>query len=161
MQNDLNDIESAGSSIEPEATPDNINFLELLKRLELSNVDGKKSELEREKSELEREKSELDRKKSELGREKSELKNAKLREEVENIKADRELRKKYADQIITFLIYYSIGVALFLLLSGVSICGFTLLTLPEKVLVTLAGSTAVAAIGLVGFIAKGLFNQPK
>ncbi len=130
MQNDLNDIEVAGSSIEQEATPDNADLSELVTRLELFNVDGDKSELERDK----------------------------LKEEVENIKADRELRKKYASRVWGFLVCYLITVIVFLLMSGFSICGFKL---HDAVLVTLAGSTAVAAIGLVGIIAKGLFNQPK
>lgn len=78
----------------------------------------------------------------------------KLKEEVENNKSDRALRKGYADKIIKYLQCYSIVVGGFVLLHGFGL-GFAL---PEIVLTTLVGSTAVAAIGLVGFVAKGLFK---
>ncbi len=82
-----------------------------------------------------------------------------LREqEIKTLIADRDLRKKYANRVWWFFVFYLIIVCIFLLISGFPIFGFKL---HDAVLVTLAGSTAVAAIGLVGIIAKGLFNQPK
>lgn len=89
--------------------------------------------------------------------EKSNLEDQRILEEIKNLKSDRELREKYADKIIRFLEIYSSVVAVFICLHGFGL-GFTL---PNEVLITLVGSTAVAAIGLVGFVAKGLFNNTK
>ena len=88
--------------------------------------------------------------------EKSKLDDDRLREDIENLRSDRKLREKYADAIMQFLQCYSISVGFFIVLSGFSAWGFTL---PEPVLISLVGSTAIAAIGLVGFIAKGLFGN--
>jgi hypothetical protein len=44
-----------------------------------------------------------------------------------------------------------------ILLDGFKLLGFSL---DHRVLATLVGSTAIAAIGLVGFIARGLFRPP-
>ena len=78
------------------------------------------------------------------------------RQEIENLKSDRRLREKYADRILRFLEVYAGTVALFIILHGFELFGFSM---PNEVLITLVGSTAVAAIGLVGFIAKGLFDK--
>ena len=91
-----------------------------------------------------------------------ELENARLsnklaRSRIKNVKADRNMRKDYASKIIRYLQTYSGGVLILLLLSGFNIWGFDL---AGEVLLALVGSTALAAIGLVGFIAKGLFQQP-
>ncbi len=80
------------------------------------------------------------------------------RQEIEDLKSDRELREKYANRILRFLECYAAIVAIFLILNGFS---FICFSLPDEVLITLVGSTAVAAIGLVGFVAKGLFGKKR
>ena len=77
--------------------------------------------------------------------------------EIENIQSGRKLREKYATQILNFLYCYAGGVAFILILVGVPGINFVL---PSAVLSILVGSTSVAAIGLVGFIARGLFRTP-
>ncbi len=72
--------------------------------------------------------------------------------------ADRDLRRGYANRIMWYLIWYSTLIGLLVVFVGATDNNFTL---PESVLVTLCGSTAAAAIGLVGFVAKGLFPQSK
>lgn len=85
------------------------------------------------------------------------LKNAIVQAHVDNLLADREMRKTYASRILRYLEWYSGGVACILLLDGFGVYGFHL---QENVVPALVGSTAVAAIGLVGFIARGLFRAP-
>ena len=75
---------------------------------------------------------------------------------IKDKEADRNLRGQYAEKVIRFLYCYCIISALILLLDGWSVEGFSL---PGTVLLALTGSTAIAAIGLVGFVAKGLFPQ--
>ena len=67
------------------------------------------------------------------------------------------MRKTYAGRILLYLEIYSLVVALFIITAGFNLLGFTL---PVEILASLVGSTAVAAIGLVGFIARGLFRSP-
>ncbi len=134
---DLKNIESTGSNIKLGTKPDNDNLSEILKNSELSDVDAEKSKIDAEKSKIEVDKG---------------------KEELENIKLDRNLRKKYAGRVWGFLVAYLIIVVVILFLSGFSIYGFKL---PDMVLIALVGSTAVAAIGLVRIIAKGLFDQTK
>jgi len=93
----------------------------------------------------------------------SEVEVVKLRMQLDNHqqaikdrKADRKLRAKYADKIIRFLEVYSIVVGVFIILAGFKLFSFNL---PNEVLIALVSSTAIAAIGLVGFIAKGLFDN--
>lgn len=85
------------------------------------------------------------------------LKNELARSHIKNVEADRSMRTTYAARILKYLEFYSAGVAILLLLSGFHVLGFGL---PTEVLAALVGSTAVAAIGLVGFIARGLFRPP-
>ena len=89
--------------------------------------------------------------------ENSNLNDQKLSEEIKSLKSDRKLREKYADKIIKFLYFYGGIVSLIVFLHGFK--KNTFFELPSEVLVTLVGSTAVAAIGLVGFVAKGLFSN--
>jgi hypothetical protein len=89
--------------------------------------------------------------------EEARLRNELARARIENVNADRQMRKTYASRILRYLEIYSIVVAAFLIASGFKLGGFVL---PDGILVTLVGSTAVAAIGLVGFIARGLFPPP-
>lgn len=85
------------------------------------------------------------------------LQNQLARSKIKNVKADRKMRKTYAGRILLYLEIYSLVVALFIITAGFNLLGFTL---PVEILASLVGSTAVAAIGLVGFIARGLFRSP-
>lgn len=77
---------------------------------------------------------------------------------IDNLDADREMRQTYAGRILRYLEFYSCGVGVLLLCEGFgNYVGFEL---DKEVVATLVGSTAVAAIGLVGFIARGLFRSP-
>jgi hypothetical protein len=90
-------------------------------------------------------------------REAAHLRNELARSHIKDVEADREMRKTYAGRILRYLEFYSAGVAVLILLSGFRVSGFTL---EPHILAALVGSTAVAAIGLVGFIARGLFRAP-
>jgi hypothetical protein len=79
------------------------------------------------------------------------------RSRIKDVKADRRMRKTYAGRILRYLEIYSGIVAAMVIAAGFRLFGFTL---PVEILATLVGSTAVAAIGLVGFIARGLFKTP-
>lgn len=85
------------------------------------------------------------------------LRNELAKAHIKNAKADRRMRVKYAGRILLYLECYSGGVAAILLLAGFKTWGFSL---EEGVVTALVGSTALAAIGLVGFIARGLFRPP-
>lgn len=67
------------------------------------------------------------------------------------------MRMEYASRILRYLESYSAVVASIVIASGFS---FTSFHLPVEIEAFLFGSTAVASIGLVGFIAKGLFRPP-
>ncbi|HAV51478.1 MAG TPA: hypothetical protein DCX75_16045 [Brevundimonas sp.] len=79
------------------------------------------------------------------------------RSRIKNVAADRRMRKTYAGRILRYLEVYSIVVAVLVVTSGFGLFGFDL---PIEVLASLVGSTALAAIGLVGFIARVLFKPP-
>lgn len=89
------------------------------------------------------------------------------KEDVEDKKSYRAMRQEYAEKILSYLRTYSIVVAILIVLDGTDIAleiencfsARLSLTIPENVLVVLAGSTAVAAIGLMNFVVKGLFPQ--
>ena len=81
------------------------------------------------------------------------------RARIDDVESDRKLREVYASRILMFLYIYSLVVAIFVFLSGVRLSWFDFV-LPSEVLALLVGSTAGAAIGLVGFIARGLFKTP-
>ena len=83
------------------------------------------------------------------------LRNDLVQAYIENLNADRTMRQTYAGRILRFLEFYAGGVAVILLLAGFHPFDFTL---EQGVTTTLVGSTAAAAIGLVGFIARGLFR---
>ena len=87
----------------------------------------------------------------------AQLENKLARSRIKNVKADRKMRKTYAGRILLYLEVYSIAVAAMLIAAGFKLWGFEL---PPEILATLVGSTALAAIGLVGFIARGLFQPP-
>lgn len=69
---------------------------------------------------------------------------------------NRKLRTTYADRVFCYLTAYSVFVAAILIASGWRLGGFSL---PNEVLSFLVGSTAAAAIGLVGFVVSGLFKN--
>lgn len=79
------------------------------------------------------------------------------RSRIKNVKADRRMRKTYAGRILLYLEAYSVVVAAMVIAAGFKVFGFDL---PVEILASLVGSTALAAIGLVGFIARGLFKPP-
>lgn len=85
------------------------------------------------------------------------LQNKLARSRIKDQKSDRRLREKYADRILYYLETYSITVGSFVVLDGWDVFGFSL---APEIIATLVGSTAVAAIGLVGFVARGLFKPP-
>jgi hypothetical protein len=83
---------------------------------------------------------------------------ATMHEKNEDRRANRGMRSDYADKVFCYLVCYSIYCALLLLAAGFG--KHTDFVLPDLVLTTVVGSTAVAAIGLVGFVVQGLF-KPK
>jgi len=85
------------------------------------------------------------------------LQNKLARSQIKNVKADRKMRQTYAGRILRYLEFYSVSVATLIIASGFRLWGFEL---PVEILASLVGSTALAAIGLVGFIARGLFRPP-
>jgi hypothetical protein len=68
----------------------------------------------------------------------------------------RKLRFDYAKLVFYYLCAYTLGSAGFLFSCGLKLGGFSL---PDVVLTTVVGSTAAAAIGLVGFVVSGLFRN--
>lgn len=86
----------------------------------------------------------------------SNLEDDKMREEIADLRSDRAMRQTYADRILRYLEVYSGVVALFIIANGVECIPFSI---DSNALLALVGSTAIAAIGLVGFIAKGLFGN--
>ena len=89
--------------------------------------------------------------------ERAQLENDLARSRIKNVRADRRMRKTYAGRILFYLEAYSIVVGLMVLAAGFRLFSFEL---PTEILMCLVGSTALAAIGLVGFIARGLFQPP-
>ncbi|MBJ7417939.1 MAG: hypothetical protein JHC88_21225 [Niveispirillum sp.] len=117
--------------------------LDLIKAgLERIELEGKTKPDENDK--LETRSVEEDRKKVEIDA---------LRENNADKKANRSLRENYANRVFYYLCTYSFGAFSLIVLSGI---GF--LEIPEAVLTTIVGSTALAAIGLVGFVVSGLFK---
>ena len=68
------------------------------------------------------------------------------------------MMEPYAGKVFRFLIGYCLFVAGVILLSGFKFLGFSI---SDTVLGIIAGSTAVSAIGLVGFVVSGLFGAAK
>ena len=89
--------------------------------------------------------------------------NASLKAENERLKGEKSLESvkaglltPYANKVFYFLCAYCFFVFFLLLLSGGATQWFRL---PMEVLTVLSGSTAVAAIGLVGIVVRGLFSS--
>ena len=68
-----------------------------------------------------------------------------------------ELRKRYGNNIIGFLWVYFVVTMICVVASGFHILNFSL---PEVVLASLVGGTAVSVLGVVGTVAAGLFRKP-
>ncbi|MEX0504049.1 hypothetical protein AB3X55_10680 [Alphaproteobacteria bacterium LSUCC0719] len=79
-----------------------------------------------------------------------------LQERIKDQQSDRNLREKYANRLFWFLCIYNFVVLLLLVMQGFPSCPFQL---PDIVLTTLVGSNAVAAIGLVSTVSRGLFKH--
>lgn len=78
-------------------------------------------------------------------------------EQIKDLQSYRKLRVEYASQVMCYLKYYSIVVGGLVFLDAAS----PQFEIPELAIVTLVGSIAIAAIGLVGFVIKGLFPGDK
>jgi hypothetical protein len=76
-------------------------------------------------------------------------------ETLKDRSSTREMREKYAGHVFWYLVSYSLTALAVLVLQGWHIGGFQLDT---TVMAILVGSTAASAIGLVGFVVKGLFR---
>lgn len=85
-----------------------------------------------------------------------ELECEKIEELNVNLRTDRDLRIKYAQKAYTYLCLYSIAALGLLIPSGIEGSGFSL---HWSVLITIVGSTAVSAIGLVRQVINGLFSS--
>lgn len=72
------------------------------------------------------------------------------------LKETTELRKTYSEKVFKFLIWWSSGVGLVLILQGFKIGGFDL---PESVLNVLVGSATANIVALVSLVVKGLFPK--
>ena len=83
----------------------------------------------------------------------------KVKAETASIRYIGKLRQQYANKVFCYLLLYSSFSLLLIILSGYKKCtGFDI---PDSVLLVIVGSTAVSAIGLVGFVVNGLFKNIK
>ena len=87
------------------------------------------------------------------------LDNELTRARIDDVESDRKLRESYASRILRFLYCYAAVVGMLVIASGLQVPWLPF-ELPGEVLALLVGSTAASAIGLVGFIARGLFKTP-
>jgi hypothetical protein len=71
----------------------------------------------------------------------------------DNVRA--AMAEPYANKVFWFLVWYCVFVGIIILMNGFQTGGFHI---SDVVLGVIAGSTAVAAIGLVGFVVSGLFG---
>jgi hypothetical protein len=88
-----------------------------------------------------------------LGAENERLNGQKTFEDVRALMAE-----PYANKVYWFLVFYCSFVGLVLILDGFPKLGFHI---SDVVLGVISGSTAVAAIGLVGFVVSGLFGSAR
>lgn len=119
---------------------------ELLEKMKtgLSHVEGKQGKDSQDKKEDEA-----------LETEERKAKVAGLQQDWRDKEANRKLRNEYAGKVFDYLLAYTFGAFILILLEGSGIGGFDL---PDAALVVVVGSTAVSAIGLVGFVVSGLFK---
>jgi hypothetical protein len=76
-------------------------------------------------------------------------------ETLQDRTSTRTLRERYATRVFWYLICYSLAALALVGLQGWRVYGFQL---DGYVIGLIVGSTAVSAIGLVGFVVKGLFR---
>jgi len=84
--------------------------------------------------------------------------NNKLRVQRDFEAVRAKMAEPYANKVFGFLVGYCLFVAAIILMNGFQCTGFHI---SDVVLGVIAGSTAVAAIGLVGFVVSGLFGASK
>ena len=78
----------------------------------------------------------------------------KMREEIEGLKQDRKQRKIFGYCIFGFMCAYMAAAIVI-----VYFCGFGLMYLADKLILTLIGSTLVEVIGVFAFVARYLFHK--
>lgn len=83
------------------------------------------------------------------------LKNEKIKNDHEDQKSNRAMRKQYATWVFQYLVCYSCVVGMMLFVSSINDVRFNI---SDGVLEILVGSTAVSAIGLVLAVTNGLFR---
>ena len=71
------------------------------------------------------------------------------------MRSDRGLRERYATLAFGYLVFFTGFCIIVVIAQGHPAMEFQL---DKEIVITLVGSTAVAAIGLVGWIARGLFK---
>jgi hypothetical protein len=81
----------------------------------------------------------------------------KANEELADMRLSRSLRERYANWAFAYLVCFTVFCMTLVVAQGFPDVPFKL---SDNVIITLVGSTAVAAIGLVGWIARGLFKAP-
>lgn len=77
--------------------------------------------------------------------------------------SDRKMRESYANKVFWFMVAYATAMFYLLICAGTKCIWFfgsIDFSLPDIVLTTISGTTAVAVVGLVGFVVKGLFIRP-
>jgi hypothetical protein len=79
----------------------------------------------------------------------------KAQRSIEDVKAG--MLETYGDRVYYFVMGYCIVVAIFLIMSGYK--NYTQFQLNDTILAIIAGSTAVAVIGLIGMVVSGLFGS--
>lgn len=91
--------------------------------------------------------------------------NASLQAELDKLRGKKtyddvraSMMQPYADKVFWFLVWYCLFVAALILMKGFKLFGFDI---SDTVTGIIAGSTAVSAIGLVGFVVSGLFGAKK
>lgn len=78
----------------------------------------------------------------------------KQKEEIEGIKQDREQRKVFSYCIFGFMCLYMSAT-----ITVVFMCGFKLIELSDRVLITLLTTALANVIGIFNFVAKYLFHR--
>lgn len=87
----------------------------------------------------------------------AEVERLKGQQTVDQVRA--RLMAPYADKVYGFVLGYCIVVAVFLILAAFR--AHTGFELSDTILAIIAGSTAVAVIGLIGMVVSGLFGSAK
>ena len=77
-----------------------------------------------------------------------------IRQSNADRRINRKLRTKFAGNVLCYLVCYSIFAACVIVFSGLG-----WIYVADTVLASIVGSTAIAAIGLVGFVVSGLFKN--